>query len=139
MSENDRIAALDQAGVPQKGVHRGAIEDVGLARDQNGTHNNPMKKADAISRLHRNAQRLRSMGAASLYLFGSTARDKARSDSDIDIFIEPVKNRPFSLVDLIRMRDFLRRSLGSDVDLTTRRSLHPALRKDIHRSAVKVF
>lgn len=98
-----------------------------------------MKRAEAISRLSEKEPILRKMGAASLYLFGSTARNKATTDSDIDIFIEPVKDRPFSLVDLVRMKAFLRRSLQRDVDLTTRRSLHPLLRRSIQKSAVKIF
>jgi predicted nucleotidyltransferase len=98
-----------------------------------------MKKSDAIKLLRQQVDALRQMGAKSLYLFGSTARGRARSDSDIDIFIEPEKGRPFSLVDLATMQEFLRRSLQHDVDLTTRRSLHPMLRDDIRRSAIKIF
>ncbi len=79
------------------------------------------------------------MGAASLYLFGSTAHNCAKPQSDIDVFIDPVTTRPFTLVELVRIRDYLSKKLDASVDLTTRNSLHPKLRGSIQASAVKVF
>ncbi|MBP8938223.1 MAG: nucleotidyltransferase domain-containing protein, partial [Agrobacterium sp.] len=47
-----------------------------------------MKRTDAIRKLKRHAHAVKSMGATSLYLFGSTARDEALASSDLDIFID---------------------------------------------------
>ena len=82
---------------------------------------------------------MRARGVASAYLFGSTARNEARQDSDLDVFIDVVPDRKFSLIDLIGVRRFLESELGISVDLTTRGSLHPKLRSCIEREAVQAF
>ncbi len=81
---------------------------------------------------------LRATGVAALFLFGSVARGEARRTSDVDLFIDPV--RPgFSLLDLADLQALLSERLGREVDVTTRESLHPALRSEIEASAVRVF
>jgi predicted nucleotidyltransferase len=77
--------------------------------------------------------------ATSLYLFGSAARDEARRGSDLDVFVDYDPNKKFSLVDLVGIKLLLQDALGVEVDVTTRDSLHPMLRKDIEQSAVRVF
>ena len=47
-----------------------------------------MDRLDAINRLRDSAEAVRTLGATSLYLFGSTVRDEARHDSDLDLFID---------------------------------------------------
>jgi predicted nucleotidyltransferase len=47
-----------------------------------------MNRADAISRLQQHADALKAMGATSLYMFGSVARDASKSSSDLDVFVE---------------------------------------------------
>jgi hypothetical protein len=74
-----------------------------------------------------------------LWLFGSTARDEARVDSDVDLFLDYDPQAKFSLVDLAGIEQFLGERLGVTVDLTTRDSLHPRLRAEIERSAAQVF
>ena len=79
------------------------------------------------------------MGATSLYLFGSTARNEAMASSDLDIFIDYDPGRRFSLIDLVGIKQFLEEELEVEVDVTTRNSLHPMLRTDIEHSAVRIF
>ncbi|CUX29149.1 conserved hypothetical protein [Agrobacterium genomosp. 5 str. CFBP 6626] len=79
------------------------------------------------------------MGATSLYLFGSTARNEAMASSDLDIFIDYDPGRRFSLIDLVGIKQFLEEELEVEVDVTTRNSLHPMLRTDIEQSAVRIF
>lgn len=98
-----------------------------------------MNRADAIRRLQDAAADIRARGATSLYLFGSTARDEARAESDLDLFVDYDHNRPFSVVDLVRIKNLLEDRLGIAVDVTTRDSLHPALRRDIENAALRVF
>jgi predicted nucleotidyltransferase len=98
-----------------------------------------MNRDVAIAALAARADALRAQGAASAYLFGSTIRDEARPDSDLDIFIDIAPGRRFSLFDLLRIQHFLEDELGREVDLTTRDSLHPLLRAEIERDAVQVF
>ncbi|MGG2475870.1 nucleotidyltransferase family protein, partial [Rhizobium sp. BR5] len=86
-----------------------------------------MKRTDAIRKLKRHAHAMKSMGATSLYLFGSTARDEALVSSDLDLFIDYDPGSRFSLLDLIGIKQFLEEELAVEVDVTTRNSLHPML------------
>lgn len=79
------------------------------------------------------------MGATALFVFGSTARDEAKPTSDLDLFIDHDPAEKLSLIELIGIQQFLEQELSIAVDLTTRNSLHPMLRADIERSALRVF
>jgi predicted nucleotidyltransferase len=98
-----------------------------------------MNRADAISRLKRQADAVRALGVTSLYLFGSVASDKATGDSDLDLFVDYDPAKKFSLLDLVGIKLLLEDELGVAIDVTTRDSLHPMLREDIEKSAVRVF
>ena len=97
-----------------------------------------MKRAVAIGLLKAHEAELRRMGVLHLYLFGSTARDKARVDSDIDLFFDYRKGE-LGLYSLMDIKELARRILGRPTDIMTRSSVHPALREDIEASAVSVF
>ena len=97
-----------------------------------------MTRAAIIAALRNQAPDIRSLGATSLYLFGSAARGEASDDSDIDLFVDYDPER-FSFVELIRLRERLSHILGRPADLTTREGLHPMLRPQIEAEAVKVF
>ena len=81
---------------------------------------------------------MRALGVNHLNLFGSTARDEARDDSDVDLFFDHEKGR-LGLYELIDVKERTATILGRPVDVMTRASLHPALRKRIEDSAVLVF
>lgn len=98
-----------------------------------------MNRSEAIKGLLQNADAMRSMGATSLYMFGSTAHDEGSASSDLDLFIDYDAHRNFSLIDLVAIKQLLEESMAIDVDLTTRDSLHPRLKDDIERSAIRVF
>ncbi len=98
-----------------------------------------MNSAQAISSLTPYAADLRARGAVSLFLFGSTARNEAGPDSDLDLFLDYDPAENFSLMDLLAIKHLLEDNLGVAIDLTTRDSLHPALRESILKSAVQVF
>jgi len=98
-----------------------------------------MTRSETIARLKECAAAVQARGATSLYLFGSSARDEARPDSDIDLFLDYDPTRRFSLVDLAAIQHILENHLTARIDVTTRDSLHPRLRDSIERSAVRVF
>jgi predicted nucleotidyltransferase len=98
-----------------------------------------MIKQDAISALAGRAPLLRRHGATALYLFGSTARDRAGPASDIDLFIDYDAASGFSLIDLAAIKLLLESQLGAPVDVTTRDSLDPRLRAGIENSAIQIF
>ena len=98
-----------------------------------------MRKSEAIERLMKNEDAIRALGATSLYLFGSVARDEARQESDVDLFIDYDPERTFSLINLASIKLFLEDELATEVDVTTRDSLHPKLKDRIETSAIRVF
>jgi predicted nucleotidyltransferase len=98
-----------------------------------------MTRTEAVQKLKQCADAVRARGATSLYLFGSTVRGEAVNDSDLDVFVDYDPAKKFSLVDLVDIKLLLERELGIEVDVTTRDSLHPLLRNDIERTAVRVF
>lgn len=98
-----------------------------------------MDRNSAISRLKTHADAIRAMGATSLYLFGSTARDAAGSASDLDLFVDYDPASRFNAFDLVGIKLFLEKELALPVDLTTRDGLHPMLKPDIEKSAIRVF
>jgi predicted nucleotidyltransferase len=98
-----------------------------------------MDRNTAISKLKANEKEIRALGATALYLFGSTARNEAKKRSDVDVFIEYEEGTGFSLFDLVGIQLFLKDTLKTKVDLTTRNSLDPMLRRRIEDSAIRVF
>jgi predicted nucleotidyltransferase len=98
-----------------------------------------MTRSEAISQLMKHADAIKAMGATSLYLFGSTARDEAKPESDLDLFIDYDPESQFSLLDLAGIKVFLDEELGIETDVTTRGGLHPMLKEKIERSAIRIF
>jgi len=98
-----------------------------------------MQKDEAISALKKQTDAVRALGATSLYLFGSTARDAASAFSDLDLFVDFDLGGSFSLIELVGIKQLLERRLGVPVDLTTRDSLDPLLRDRIEASADRIF
>jgi uncharacterized protein len=97
-----------------------------------------MDRDEIIARLKRHEAELKRAGVEHLYLFGSTARDAARADSDVDLFFDHVEGE-VGLFDLLHLTEFTSDALGRKVDLMTRNSLHPVLRPRIEASALRVF
>lgn len=98
-----------------------------------------MNKIEAIAELQRHAEAIKALGATSLFLFGSVARNEPEATSDLDLFIDYDRDSRFNAFDLVGIKQYLEHELGIDVDVTTRDGLHPMLRADIEKSAIRVF
>lgn len=98
-----------------------------------------MKRTTAIARLKEQKRTLKKMGATSLYIFGSTARDQATTTSDVDIMIDYDPTSSFSVFDLMRMRAFISKHLRRPVDVIPRDCFKPYVRTAVEQEAVKVF
>jgi predicted nucleotidyltransferase len=72
-------------------------------------------------------------------MFGSTARGEANAQSDIDLFIDHDPRGRFNALDLVAAKRLLEQRLGVGVDLTTRKGLHPLIRKQVEAEATRVF
>jgi hypothetical protein len=67
-----------------------------------------------------------------LSIFGSVLRDDFRDDSDIDVLVSFEPAAPWSLWDLVSMRDELVKLLGREVDLVEEESLrNPFMRRAV--------
>ena len=98
-----------------------------------------MNRDQVLTELRGCLPEIRAHGVRALYLFGSTARNMTRDDSDVDIFIEAEQADRFNAFDLIDVKTILEKRLDAHVDLTTRDGLHPRLREQIEREAIRVF
>ncbi len=71
-----------------------------------------------------------------LSLFGSTARDEAREDSDLDLLVE------FDVVPtldkFVGLKYFLEDRLARRIDLVTPDAVKPRMRSSVEREAVRV-
>jgi predicted nucleotidyltransferase len=97
-----------------------------------------MTRDEAIRRLKEHQDLLRQLGVEHIYLFGSTVRDEAREDSDIDLFFDHPEGS-LGLFQLMDVKEATARILGREADIMTRRSLHPLLKQRIEASALQVF
>ena len=96
-----------------------------------------MNRAEVLDQLARNQPTLVARyGVDRLALFGSTARDAARADSDIDILVS--FDGPATSERYFGVQFFLEDLLGRPVDLVTDKALRPELRPFIEREAVHV-
>jgi hypothetical protein len=98
-----------------------------------------MQRAEAIDRLRNGRAGLRARGVRSLAIFGSTARNEARADSDLDVLLELDAQRRFSLVDLSEIKFLIADIVGGRVDVALRGRLRPGYRVSIENEAVPVF
>lgn len=62
-------------------------------------------------------------------LFGSVLRDDFRTDSDVDVLVTFTADAPWSLMDLVTMRDQLRQIFGREVDLVEEAGLRNPFRR----------
>jgi predicted nucleotidyltransferase len=98
-----------------------------------------MRRNHVLAALKQAEPDLRAHGVAALYIFGSHARDEAGPDSDVDVFIDKDTSRKFGFDEFMDVYFLLQERLGSGVDYGTREGLHPMLRPEIEREAIRVF
>jgi len=75
-------------------------------------------------------------GVTDIALFGSTARDTARVDSDIDVLVS--FDGPATSARYFGVQFFLEDLLDRPVDLVTDKALRPELRPYVEKEAVHV-
>ena len=95
-----------------------------------------MNKHDLIKFLKDNLTVIKSYGVISLALFGSFARDEAKSNSDLDLLVEFEGVVTFD--NYMELKFFLEDSLGLSVDLVSRKMLKPQLLKSVEKEAIYV-
>ncbi|MGK6321790.1 nucleotidyltransferase family protein [Sphingomonas sp. DT-51] len=100
-----------------------------------------MRRGEAIDLLRAREQELRALGIRTLSLFGSTARDEAGEQSDLDLaaaidYDTVHAAGPFAFFGL---SDTIAGMIGRRVDLVTEPARKPALQAEIDRDRVRVY
>lgn len=75
-------------------------------------------------------------GVTELALFGSTARDAARNDSDVDVLVS--FDGPATSERYFGVQFYLEDLFGVPIDLVTDKALRPELRPFVEKGAVHV-
>ncbi len=83
-------------------------------------------KAEIVSRF----------GVRRLALFGSTARDEAREDSDVDVLVD--FSEPATFRGYMGLKFFLEEMFHTSVDLVCDDAVRPRLKSRIERDAINV-
>jgi len=96
-----------------------------------------MKRKETLKLLRaQKAELKKQFGVIKLALFGSTARDTADPNSDIDILVK--FDGPATSARYFGVQFYLEDLLGRPVDLVTEKALRPELRPFIEREALHV-
>ncbi len=96
-----------------------------------------MKRDETLALLNAHKVNLENQfGVTALALFGSTVRDVAGTDSDIDILVD--FDGPATSKRYFGVQFYLEDLLNSPVDLVTAKALRPELRPYIEKDAVYV-
>ena len=96
-----------------------------------------MKRTTALEILANNkAALVQRFGVTRLALFGSTARDAAKTNSDIDVLV--AFDGPATSARYFGVQFYLEDLFGCPVDLVTEKALRAEIRPFIEREAVHV-
>ncbi len=96
-----------------------------------------MNRTQALQLLTQHKSELmRRFGVTDLALFGSTVRDAARTDSDVDVLV--AFDGPATSARYFGVQFYLEDLMGCPVDLVTDKALRPELRPYIENEAVHV-
>jgi uncharacterized protein len=95
-----------------------------------------MELERVIQILKQNQRDLHRLGVKSLAIFGSTVRNEATGESDIDLLVE--FEGPATFDGYMETKFLIEDMLGRRVDLVTRQALRPGIRQRVESEAVHV-
>jgi uncharacterized protein len=98
-----------------------------------------MNREEALAVLRAQERELKEAGIVRLSLFGSTARNDAGPDSDVDLLAAFDEKRRLSLLDVIGIELQLAELLGVRVDLSEEGTLKPRIRQSVEGEAIRAF
>ncbi len=100
-----------------------------------------MRRDEVIAKLKEAEPALRDFGVGALYLFGSHARDEAKTGSDVDIFVDPAPGRDFGFLPFMDAYQAIQEAFGDAIEVgySTRAGLSPYILGEVEREAVRIF
>jgi len=82
---------------------------------------------------------LADFGVKKIGIFGSFAKGKQTSKSDIDILVEFDKNQKMGFFRFIELEDELKKMLKRKVDLVTKKALKPIMKQQVLEDVIYVW
>lgn len=98
-----------------------------------------LTRDEAMRILRAHEDDIRAHGVTRLALFGSTVRNEARADSDVDLLVDIDWRREFSLFDWAGLESYFRDLFGRNAEVAIRRNLKPHVKHNIFADAVEIF
>ena len=96
-----------------------------------------LRRDEALALLRSHKKELAErFDVASVYLFGSTARDRATATSDVDILVD--FNGPATIKRIFDLQSYIEGLVDRPVDLVTRKALKKEIRPYIEAEAIDV-
>jgi len=102
-------------------------------------HKEAMNREDIIARLRENEAELRRRGVAHAALFGSRARGDDRADSDTDIIIEIDPAARIGVYEYVGLKEYIASLFDGPVDVVNREGLKPYVRPAATADAIYAF
>ena len=98
-----------------------------------------MNRSEVITRLRQVKPKLRPLGVAELYLFGSYALDEAGPNSDVDVFVDKTPGGKFGFDEFMAAYELLQDALpDAEIQYGTREGLSKYIRADVEREAIRI-
>lgn len=98
-----------------------------------------LNRDQLTEKIKNNETLLNRYSVKAISVFGSIAREQAKSGSDIDLIVEFHSEAKIGLIEFVSLKNELADLLGMPVDLLTVDALHPALKENILQEAVHVI
>lgn len=98
-----------------------------------------MTREEAIARLKPHETELRAAGLSALYLFGSTARNDAGVESDVDLMCEIDRGSRMDLIAFAGIKRRIEAYVAHRADLVERGSMRPRIRARAEADMVRIF
>jgi len=89
-----------------------------------------------LSTLKEHSEDIKNLGVKTLALFGSTARNEATTDSDLDFLVEFKAELTFKRY--MKLKFFLEDLFNKNVDLVIKTDLKPQIRESVINEAIHV-
>jgi hypothetical protein len=93
-----------------------------------------MHRDEILTILRQHRAEIQGFGVKSLAIFGSVARDEAKSESDVDLLVEFEGKVTFD--HYMDLKFYLEDRLAMKVDLVTQKMLRPHIRQTVEKEAI---
>ncbi len=99
-----------------------------------------LNRDEVVRRLKQTEPKLKSIGVEGLYHFGSFARDEAKPDSDIDVFVKPASENDFGFDAFMEAYKCLQETFpGKEIGYGTHTSIGEIIRPPVNADATRIF